>query len=82
MNRWSQAPVQASIVQWMQLAHQGGSEAPTAPGGGLRTVYDMLRTVDRGMVLTDVRREEKRGGRAGKWRRDHACWTMFAAVCG
>jgi molybdenum cofactor biosynthesis enzyme len=25
--------------------------------------------VDRGMVLTDLRLEEKRGGRSGAWRR-------------
>jgi len=45
------------------------------PGGfigvnsGLLTVYDMLKAVDRGMVLTDLRLEEKRGGRSGTWRR-------------
>ncbi|MDH4174946.1 MAG: cyclic pyranopterin monophosphate synthase MoaC [Betaproteobacteria bacterium] len=44
-------------------------EALTAAAVGLLTVYDMLKAVDRGMVLTDVRLEEKRGGRSGKWRR-------------
>jgi cyclic pyranopterin phosphate synthase len=29
----------------------------------------MLKAVDRGMVLTDLRLEEKRGGRSGTWRR-------------
>ncbi len=37
-------------------------------GAGL-TLYDMAKSVDRGMVLTDVRLLEKRGGRSGTWRR-------------
>lgn len=37
-------------------------------GAGL-TLYDMAKAVDRGMVLTDVRLLEKRGGRSGTWRR-------------
>jgi cyclic pyranopterin phosphate synthase len=45
-------------------------EALTAAAVGLLTVYDMLKAVDRGMVLTDLRLEEKRGGRSGHWRRD------------
>ena len=45
-------------------------EALTAAAVGLLTVDDMLKAVDRGMVLTDLRLEEKRGGRSGHWRRD------------
>jgi cyclic pyranopterin phosphate synthase len=44
-------------------------EALTAAAVGLLTVYDMLKAVDRGMALTDLRLEEKRGGRSGAWRR-------------
>ncbi|HEX5091893.1 MAG TPA: cyclic pyranopterin monophosphate synthase MoaC [Burkholderiales bacterium] len=44
-------------------------EALTAATVGLLTVYDMLKAVDRGMVMTDLRLEEKRGGRSGHWRR-------------
>jgi cyclic pyranopterin phosphate synthase len=44
-------------------------EALAAAAVGLLTVYDMLKAVDRGMVLTDLRLEEKRGGRSGTWRR-------------
>jgi len=44
-------------------------EALTAAAVGLLTVYDMLKAVDRGMVLTDLRLEQKRGGRSGTWRR-------------
>jgi cyclic pyranopterin phosphate synthase len=44
-------------------------EALTAAAVGLLTIYDMLKAVDRGMQLADLRLEEKRGGRSGTWRR-------------
>jgi cyclic pyranopterin phosphate synthase len=44
-------------------------EALAAAAVGLLTVYDMLKAMDRGMVLTELRLEEKRGGRSGLWRR-------------
>ena len=44
-------------------------EALAAAAAGLLTIYDMLKAVDRGMVLTELRLEEKRGGRSGTWRR-------------
>lgn len=42
-------------------------EALTSVQVGLLTVYDMLKAVDRGMVITDVRLLEKRGGKSGDW---------------
>jgi cyclic pyranopterin phosphate synthase len=44
-------------------------EALTAAAAGLLTVYDMVKAVDRGMTLTDLRLEEKRGGKSGVYRR-------------
>jgi len=44
-------------------------EALTAVAAGLLTIYDMLKAVDRGMTLTDLRLEEKRGGKSGVFRR-------------
>jgi cyclic pyranopterin phosphate synthase len=44
-------------------------EALTAAAVGLLTVYDMLKAVDRGMTLTDLRLEEKHGGKSGSFRR-------------
>jgi cyclic pyranopterin phosphate synthase len=44
-------------------------EALTAASVGLLTIYDMVKAVDRGMTLTDVRLEEKSGGRSGVFRR-------------
>ena len=42
-------------------------EALTAVQVGLLTVYDMCKAVDRGMVITDVGVQEKRGGKSGDW---------------
>jgi cyclic pyranopterin phosphate synthase len=44
-------------------------EALTAAAVGLLTVYDMVKAVDRGMVIRDVRLEEKRGGKSGIFKR-------------
>ncbi|MGA8051099.1 MAG: cyclic pyranopterin monophosphate synthase MoaC [Burkholderiales bacterium] len=44
-------------------------EALTAAAIGLLTVYDMLKAVERGMTLQDLRLEEKRGGKSGHYRR-------------
>ena len=44
-------------------------EALTAVAAGLLTVYDMLKAVDRGMTMHDLRLEEKRGGKSGIFRR-------------
>ncbi|HYF57425.1 MAG TPA: cyclic pyranopterin monophosphate synthase MoaC [Burkholderiaceae bacterium] len=42
-------------------------EALTAVQVGLLTVYDMLKAVDRGMTISDVRLLEKHGGKSGSW---------------
>ncbi|MDE2369833.1 MAG: cyclic pyranopterin monophosphate synthase MoaC [Burkholderiales bacterium] len=42
-------------------------EALTAVQVGLLTIYDMCKAVDRGMVMTDIRVLEKRGGKSGEW---------------
>jgi len=44
-------------------------EALTAAALGLLTVYDMVKAVDRGMTLCDIRLEEKHGGKSGAFRR-------------
>jgi cyclic pyranopterin phosphate synthase len=44
-------------------------EALTAVSGAALTVYDMLKAVDKSMVIDRVRLEEKRGGRSGHYRR-------------
>ena len=42
-------------------------EALTAVSIACLTIYDMVKAVDRGMVITDVRLLEKSGGRSGTW---------------
>jgi cyclic pyranopterin phosphate synthase len=44
-------------------------EALTAAAAGLLAIYDMVKAVDRAMTLTDLRLEEKRGGKSGVFRR-------------
>ncbi|HKE16422.1 MAG TPA: cyclic pyranopterin monophosphate synthase MoaC [Kofleriaceae bacterium] len=44
-------------------------EALTAVSVAALTVYDMVKSVERGMRITEVRLEEKRGGKSGTWRR-------------
>ena len=44
-------------------------EALTAVSVAALTIYDMLKAIDQGMVIEDVRLEEKRGGRSGHYRR-------------
>lgn len=44
-------------------------EALTAVATAALTIYDMLKAVDRGMAITDIRLEHKEGGRSGTWDR-------------
>lgn len=43
-------------------------EALMAVSVGLLTIYDMLKAVDRGMVISAIRLLEKRGGKSGHWK--------------
>jgi cyclic pyranopterin phosphate synthase len=45
-------------------------EALTAVAVTALTVYDMCKSVDRGMVIGQIQLEEKSGGRTGHWRRE------------
>ena len=44
-------------------------EALTAVAAAGLTIYDMVKAVDRGVVIDRIRLVEKRGGRSGTWRR-------------
>jgi len=44
-------------------------EALTAVSVAALTVYDMCKSVDRAMVLSEIRLEEKSGGKSGTFRR-------------
>jgi cyclic pyranopterin phosphate synthase len=45
-------------------------EALTAVTVAALTVIDMVKAVDKGAVITDVRVESKTGGKSGDWRRE------------
>jgi cyclic pyranopterin phosphate synthase len=45
-------------------------EALTAVGVAALTVFDMCKSVDRGMTIGPIQLEEKSGGRTGHWQRN------------
>ncbi len=47
-------------------------EALTAVSVAALTIYDMCKSVDRGITVGTIQLEEKSGGRSGHWRRDAA----------
>ena len=63
----------SSVVIRAQVECRGPTgvemEALTATAVGLLTIYDMVKAVDRGMTLGDVRLERKAGGKSGEFRR-------------
>lgn len=42
-------------------------EALTAVSVGLLTIYDMCKAVDRGMMISEVKLQQKSGGKSGEW---------------
>ncbi len=45
-------------------------EALTGVSVGLLTIYDMVKAIDKSMVISDVQLEEKSGGKSGDFRRE------------
>lgn len=45
-------------------------EALTAVSAAALTIYDMVKAVDRGMVIRGIQLEQKSGGRSGTWERE------------
>ena len=54
----------------MRATHKTGveMEALTAVSVAALTLYDMVKAVDRGMVIGDIRLVAKSGGRSGDYR--------------
>ena len=44
-------------------------EALAAVAAAALTVYDMCKAIDRGMVISEIRLDQKRGGKSGTWTR-------------
>lgn len=45
-------------------------EALSAVSAAALTVYDMCKAIDRGMTISEIRLEEKLGGKSGRWKRE------------
>ena len=58
------------ITATCKLAGQTGveMEALTAASVAGLTIYDMCKAVDKGMVISDVKLLEKKGGKSGHWK--------------
>ena len=44
-------------------------EALTSVQISLLTIYDMCKSIDRGMIISDIKLELKKGGASGEWER-------------
>jgi cyclic pyranopterin phosphate synthase len=63
-----------SIQTCCKLTGQTGveMEALTAASVAALTLYDMCKAVDKGMIISDIKLLEKKGGKSGHWSRsDH-----------
>ncbi len=69
--RFDAARRQITLVATVECRGRTGveMEALTAAAVGLLTIYDMVKAVDRGMIISDLQLEEKRGGKSGAYRR-------------
>ncbi|HIS26869.1 MAG TPA: cyclic pyranopterin monophosphate synthase MoaC [Candidatus Pullilachnospira intestinigallinarum] len=65
---------QRRIYAWCTVKTRGQTgvemEALTGVSTALLTIYDMCKAVDRNMVISEIRLEEKQGGRSGVFRRE------------
>ncbi len=46
-------------------------EALTGVGIGLLTIYDMVKAIDKAMVIRQIQLESKEGGKSGNYQRQH-----------
>ena len=69
--RFDAARSEITLVATVECRGRTGveMEALSAAAVGLLTVYDMVKAVDRGMVIRELRLEEKRGGKSGHYLR-------------
>lgn len=60
-----------TVIAAARTTHTTGveMEAMTAASTALLTVYDMVKSIDRGMTIEGVRLVSKSGGRSGVWTR-------------
>lgn len=60
------------VTAWASTRGRTGveMEALTAVTVALLTIYDMAKSLDRGMEISAVRVTEKRGGKSGDWKKE------------
>jgi cyclic pyranopterin phosphate synthase len=65
------APYGASVRSRIVVTGRTGAEmeALVACAGAALALYDMVKAVERGAVVTDLRLETKSGGKSGEWKR-------------
>jgi cyclic pyranopterin phosphate synthase len=65
-------PTELAIRCEVAVTHKTGVEMEALTGASVAalTVYDMCKSVDRGMIIDCIELEEKSGGRSGNWRRE------------
>lgn len=66
------APDSVSITATARCSGKTGieMEAMTAASVAALTIYDMAKSIDRGMIITDIRLEKKAGGKSGTYVRE------------
>ena len=66
----------SSILIKSQVICRGSTgvemEAFTSVSAALLTIYDMCKSIDRGMVINEIKLETKSGGKSGTWTRQNA----------
>ena len=74
-------PAQVAITATVRAFDRSGveMEALAAVAAAALTIYDMCKAIDRGMVISQLQLEEKRGGKSGVWRRAPAAAPVAAA---
>ncbi len=62
--------IECSVAVTLEAKTGPEMEAIAGVMGGLITIYDMCKAVDKSMMITGVRLEAKTGGKSGDWK-----WT-------
>lgn len=60
--------IMATVRAWDRSGVE--MEALAAVAAAALTIYDMCKAIDRGMVISEIRLDEKRGGKSGTWKRE------------
>lgn len=65
-------PPAVKIVTTAKTSYKTGveMEALTAAGVAALTIYDMGKSIDKGIVIEHIRLESKQGGKSGNWFRE------------